>query len=466
MRYLIFLVFLVTVLSMQAQRDRKLYNTPDVINFEAVDSLSIMKEKKDENKQESKEVVKEKESKTSAKEVIPNDNEAIADTHIIRKEVYKVALILPFNAGAAWGSMNKGITMIRDSSAKKATIPRESKISIDFYNGVKMAIAEASKAKVKIEFYVYDDLKNEDQTKKLLADSTMAKMDVIIGPAHTQNAILVANFCKEHHIYNFSPLSPSIYIASSNPYHFKLNPSTEMLCKSMVDNLVKQYQYGSVLVLGRATEDDRHYAAIVYDYVQEWNKKLPKDRQLFCDTLISGNESNKKSLSSFYTGNHNIVICPSFNEGFISSSCGRVSSNSNVSFYGMPTWLDYDAVNYNGMNSARPYIPKISFADTSESDDKRITKSFRENHGFAIEENTLLGYDIMNFTIYALENFGLSLNKHIEEIYYEGTFTKFKFIPVKYIKGDTTLPYDLYENNQINFPQFNNFELDNASFKD
>ena len=438
---LIFLI-LFTTFSASAQRDRNLYKSPYVIKFETTDSIPSMKVKDKESENINTKTDKVKD----AIESIPTDNIPELDTQIIRKEVYRVALILPFNAGAGWGSMNKAISMIRDSSAKKGNIPRETKISIEFYNGIRIAIAEASRAKVKIEFYAYDDLKNEEQV-------------IIIGPAHTQNAILVADFCKKNKIYNFSPLSPSIYIATSNPYHFKLNPSIEMLCKSMVNHLVEKYEYGSVLVLGRATEDDRHYASIVYDYVQELNKTLPIDKQLFCDTLISGNASNKKSLSSMYTGNHNIVICPSFNEGFISSSCGRISSGSNVSFYGMPTWLDYDAVNYNGMNGARPFILKVSYADTSQAEDKAFVKNFRENHGFPAEDNTLLGYDIMKFTIYALENFGLSMKDHVEEMYYEGLFTKFKFQPVKYIKEDKELPFDLYENNQVNYPQFENFEL-------
>lgn len=459
MRNFIMILVVFVSFTSTAQRHRNLYNSNDVLKFESTDSVPAAKVQ--ENTTPVEIINTDKiDRKAHTKEVIPDDNEVEIDTHIIRKDIYKVALILPFNAGAAWGSMNKGIMMIRDSSAKKATIPKESKISIEFYSGVRMAIAELGKAKVQVEFYVYDDLKNIDQLKKLLADSMMIKMDVIIGPAHTQNATLVASFCKEHKIYNFSPLSPSIYIASSNPYHFKLNPSIEMLCKSMVDRLVADYQYGSVLVLGRNNDEDRHYASIIYDYVAELNKSKPEGKKLFCDTLINGNEANKKSLSSFYTGNHSIVICPSFNEGFISSSCGRVSSNEKVSFYGMPTWMDYDAVNYNTMNSSRPFIPKVSYADTSVVEEKLFLKNFREMHGYAAEENTLLGYDIMKFTIYALENFGLSIKDHVADIDYKGLFTHFRFVPVKYIKGDKTLPYDLYENNQVNFLQFNNFNLD------
>ena len=468
MKYLILLLALLSFSLCDAQRQRNLYSGEEVLRFDSnTDTSKVkMKESNESIQIENKEKVN---REVKATEVIPTDDVVSVkekDTAIIRKEVYNVALILPFNAGAGWGAMSKGITMIRDSSAKTASIPRETKISIDFYNGVRMAIADASNANVKIQFYVYDDLKNIDQTTKLLQDTNMAKMDVIIGPAHTQNAVMVANFCKEHHIYNFSPLSPSIYIANTNPYHFKLNPSTEMLCKAMVDKLVADYEYGSVLVLGRNTEDDRHYASIVYDYVQELNKNKADDKKLFCDTLIVGNASYSKSLSSMYTGNHSIVICPSFNEGYITATCAKVSSTDKVTFYGMPTWLDYDAVNYNTMNESKPYIPKVVYADTSDAEDKRIVKGFRENHGYAIEENTLLGYDIMQFTIYALEQFGLSLKDHVADIDYKGLFSNYKFVPVKYFKADNTLPYDMYENNQVHFLEFRDFDLQVPEIKD
>lgn len=369
-------------------------------------------------------------------------------------------MILPFSADAGWGSMAAGIKEMTENGVKKWTIPKETKISIDFYNGVKLAISKLSSSGVKINLHVYDDKKNEDVIREILKDSTLKKMDIIIGPAHTQNAKIVAEFCKDNEIYNFSPLSTSKFIAIANPYHFKLSPTLDMHLKAMVDRFVAQYKSGSILLLCRPVDDERAYASSVIDYVAYLNKSRPKNEQLFCDTLIAGNESNKKSISSFYTGTHTYVLIPSFNENFINTALDKSGGNSaTVDVFGFPSWTEYDNVNYNSMNGKEPCFTKISFADTSKAEVKIFDKNFKEAHGYHPEENSYLGYDVMMFTSYALEKFGISLKENFDKLDYQGIATKFHFVPVKYSKFETGADLDMYENNQLNFLKFQNFDL-------
>ena len=338
MKYLWIFCFLLLSFLTQAQRGRKLYKDDDVIIFKAdtVPPTPAVKSN-EEHIDVATPITKENtdiEKKHSTKKEIESDS-------IIRKDSYNVALILPFNTDIAWGSMTAGMKEMTENGIKKWSIPKETKISIDFYNGLKMAIANLKNTSVKINLQVYDDKKNEETTKQILTDSSLKKMDIIIGPAHTQNAKLVADFCKENHIYNFSPFSTSKYVAIANPYHFKLAPTLDMHLKAMVDYFVEKYKFGTIVVLCRPTEEERSYAAAVFDYVSLLNMSKPKNEQLICDTLVSGNENSKKPLSSFFTGNHTFVLVPSFNEGFINSSLDKVSGNSTtVDLFGFPSWAE------------------------------------------------------------------------------------------------------------------------------
>ena len=457
MKYIwIFSLVLLTFMA-QAQKGRKLYQEDDVIIFKA-DSVPPTPPKKtvDEQINVTTPIIKEntdiEKNHTAKKEIITDS--------IIRKESYNIGLILPFNNDIAWGSMAAGIKEMTENGVKKWSIPKETKISIDFYNGLKMAVANLKNSSVKINLQVYDDKKNEETTKQILADSSLKKMDVIIGPAHTQNAKLVADFCKENHIYNFSPFSTSKYVAVANPYHFKLAPTLDMHLKAMVDYFVEKYTFGTIIVLCRPTEEERSYAAAVYDYVSLLNLSKPKNEQLICDTLVNGTEDFKKPLSSFYTGNHTFVLAPSFNEGFINTAIDKVGgSAATVDFFGFPSWAEYDNVNYTALTNSAAKITKISFGDTSIAEVRTFNKNFKDTHGYNPEENVYLGYDVMMFTADVLTKFGLSIKENFQKIDYKGLATSFKFVPVKYSKGVNGTDLDLYENTQLNFLKFENYDL-------
>ena len=461
MRYFLLLCILAFSSFTFAQKGRKLYQQQDVIIF---DTDSAVKCNKSVETSEKKDVETPKSVETNIESRLDekknNEKNEKGEDTIRRKDVYNIALILPFSADAGWGSMAAGIKEMTENGIKKWNIPKETKISIDFYNGVRMAIANLNNAKVSTNLRVFDDKKNEDVTKEILKDSSMKTMDIIIGPAHTQNAKLVADFCKENHIYNFSPLSTSKYVTIANPYHFKLAPSLDMHLKAMVDYFVKKYNYGSILVMCRPTDEDRSFAATVYDYVAKLNLTKAKNEQLFCDTLVSGNESSKKAISTMYTGNHTFVLVPSFNEAFINSALDKVAGKSDkVDLFGFPSWTEYDNVNYASMNNDEPILTKVSFGDTANVDVKTFIKNFRDAHGYYPEENNYLGYDVMMFTADVLRKFGLSIKENYTKIDYQGIGTHFTFVPVKYSKFETGSDLDMYENNQLNFLKFQNFDL-------
>lgn len=161
-----------------------------------------------------------------------------------------------------------------------------------------------------------------------------------------------------------------------------------------------------------------------------------------------------------YTGNHNIILVPSFNEAFINLAMDKVSGNlDKVDLFGFPSWTEYDNVNCISMNHAEPILTKVSYGDTSNAEVKVFNKNFREAHGYNPEENSYLGYDVMMFTVDVLQRFGLNIKENFDKIDYQGLTTHFKFVPVKYSKFETGSDIDMYENNQLNFLRFQNFEL-------
>jgi hypothetical protein len=161
-----------------------------------------------------------------------------------------------------------------------------------------------------------------------------------------------------------------------------------------------------------------------------------------------------------YTGNHTFVLVPSFNEAFINSALDKVAGKSDkVDLFGFPSWTEYDNVNYASMNNDEPILTKVSFGDTSNVEVKTFIKNFHDAHGYYPEENNYLGYDVMMFTADVLRKFGLSIKENYTKIDYQGIGTHFTFVPVKYSKFETGSDLDMYENNQLNFLKFQNFDL-------
>lgn len=98
----------------------------------------------------------------------------------------------------------------------------------DFYVGSMIAINEVQSSGQAIEVFVYDVGKTNTTIERLLADSTMPKVDAIIGPAYSQQVKTMASYAHKDSTWLLVPFVSQLPEVEDNPYLLKFNPSFQL----------------------------------------------------------------------------------------------------------------------------------------------------------------------------------------------------------------------------------------------
>ena len=339
--------------------------------------------------------VKEIENSTSSS--VARTNEAIvqADSSIPNsKKLIKIAFLLPF---------------MLEQSKTEAVNER----FLDFYAGALMAIEEAKQKGISFEIHTYDTEKSEEKIKEVLTNSEIKNMDLIIGPAFSNQISYVADFAKENKINTLIPFSSKITDIETNAYLFQFNPGKDVELKFSAEVVTEDYKKSNII-----------FAEIEgissFDEGQIWSKSLQKEM------ISKGKSFSKLKLSNSEKGDfttvmkkldNNIVIFNTdkfaYINGFIPSL--RTAANEfDVILFEQYSWRNQDKI-----------IPKnIFISPFSTKYNNQKLNSFNKNYfthfGKSVSKASprfdLLGYDLSNYFITLLNRYG---SKFIEKI---GTF--------------------------------------------
>ena len=156
---------------------------------------------------------------TSTKNIVGNGNKQdndvnnLFDTSILTKtsdknKIIRIAFLLPF---------------MLDQEKKDAGIER----FVDFYQGALLAVLEAKQKGISFEIYSYDTEKSEEKLSEVLSNSELKTMDLIIGPAFSNQVSLISDYAKENRINTLIPFTAKVSDIETNPYLFQFNPGTE-----------------------------------------------------------------------------------------------------------------------------------------------------------------------------------------------------------------------------------------------
>lgn len=115
---------------------------------------------------------------------------------------------------------------------------------IDFYAGSVLAISEAKQKGISLEIFTFDTEKSEERIAEILSRPELKTVDLLIGPAFSNQVQLVADFAKEFKVKTLIPFTSKIADIDTNPYLFQFNPgadaelkfSTELLTSGSLKN--------------------------------------------------------------------------------------------------------------------------------------------------------------------------------------------------------------------------------------
>lgn len=262
---------------------------------------------------------------------------------------------------------------------------------LEFYEGLLVAVDEWKSKGFTPEIKVYDTQNDPKQVEQLLAAPDLKKSDLIIGPLYNSELKPVAAFAKQHHIYHFSPISPSNQVAEDNPYYVVVNPSVEAHCKAIYEFAKKQPHSKIIAVASNKPNE----IALSQRFMTFGNSPEGYSLPSVTSMLTADNIETKLSSTE-----HNIIVMTTFSELPVIewvNNLYALRKKYDITLFGMPNWLDMPNIDLN-------YLAALDFHYTTEfwvnengSEHQYFYNSFTQKYGNKPTKFAAKGYDLMRY---------------------------------------------------------------------
>ena len=338
-----------------------------------------------ENK-EDKEISNSKSTKAEAKNV-----EKSIQTKFSEKKKIKIAFLLP---------------LMLDQPKSDPGVER----FINYYEGSLIAINEAKQRGISFEIYTYDTEKSEERVVEILNNPELKSVDLIIGPAFSNQVPFVENFAKENKINTLIPFTSKVPDIDSNPYLFQFNPGQDSELDFFSDLILGKYKNMHIVFAEIQDISSLDEGKIRVDALQ---KKMNKEHRVFSkiELTVSDNADFSGCLKK---GEKNLVIFNTDKYSNVSPFINSLSSKS--SLFDIILYKQYNWRNQGDKTLQSIFIsPFISKFNTKSINDFNL----QFDQYFGKEESTdsprfdLLGYDLSNYFISLIQRNGSKFGNKI-----------------------------------------------------
>ncbi|MBL0308469.1 MAG: amino acid ABC transporter substrate-binding protein [Bacteroidetes bacterium] len=373
--------------------------------------------------------------------------------------VLRVSLILAFQTESTGEKLNDYLSAHDVYSANRIRLNEDAQISLDFYEGALQSLNEYS-GHYKIEWSVYDCWNDDSITELILQKPEMKMQDIIIGSVSTSTAKLVAAFCKENKILNIQPFTPSKSLTSDNPYHIKIAPTIDSHVDAMFNAILDSFAGANIIIYTPDIENSVSIADQFDSLFRTYNQTALKR---FKVTLLNaGNmmlNGKKTTAAEQLVSNHlNILILTSFEESFVNGSLRTLyeyRAKYPMIVYGMPTWLSGDILRLDYLNDFTTQITDVFALDTIRPRTKKFIENYQMNFSHEPSKYSVLGYDVLNFTLESMEEYGKEFPEMVYTQVYSGCGYKIELVKIK--NKDQQVNY--FENRHVNIFRVEDYRL-------
>jgi len=108
---------------------------------------------------------------------------------------------------------------------------------VEFYAGALAAIHQGKQEGISFDIYTFDTDKSDIKIMEILKDSLPWDVDLIVGPAYSNQISIVSDYARNNKIKTLIPFSSKIYDIESNPYIYQFNPGQEIELQKILEIL-------------------------------------------------------------------------------------------------------------------------------------------------------------------------------------------------------------------------------------
>lgn len=359
---------------------------------------------------------------------------------------FNVAVLLPFyledNARRIEidsSQSAKGNKLSRTISRPDDWIYPRSLGFVEMYEGILLAADTLRTLGINIQIHAFDIKNDTIELSRLLRSGKLDKMDLIIGPVHSQNLAMVASFADTLGIPVVSPvqLSNNSTLAS-NPMVF-MATSTVEVAQNAIASKVAEYRNSNIVLIH--SDSGSEYQDTTGKFrnriISELSSQMPLEEirlkdMVFYSRSVFGNDSINRLAHALSEQSVNVII--------IASEDPPVMSESLTNIHALARKYDLYVFGYPGMRHLDNLDHKICFdlglmvyspywIDYSRRNVKAFNSDFRAKFLTDPPEDSYAwqGYDILYYFISGLAMNGKEFLIHPEIHNPELLHTEFDF---------------------------------------
>lgn len=267
---------------------------------------------------------------------------------------------------------------------------------IDFYRGILLAVDKAKKQGISSLLYVYDTGASEERIDSLLKKEDLKNVDLIIGPAYTNQIQKVTDFAKLHQIYTVIPFSQKVKDIDTNPYIIQFNSPQQTQINITKNKLIAKIQNKPIVLayFDNNQDEGNSFANALLAECLVNNK--PHSRHFIT-------EQNADSICQLAINQNAVLLLASSNQERVKPILRIINRHrlgTNLELIGFDNW------GLSLLNESRPIYFSSLFNPNSIS-----SRKYKEEYEkyFGIANNAYpnfdqLGYDLMCNMIEMLKN--------------------------------------------------------------
>lgn len=348
--------------------------------------------------------------------VVPNYHHAVQDAGDHWTDgTLTMAVIMPFNLDASTPEQNK--VQMR---------------SVEFYQGVLMAVDDIQKTGRRVTVQAYD--LGTEPMSSILGNPQLLRADFIIAPMEEAEVRPVADWGEAHGTPVVSPFVFSIKMLEEYEHLFQVNTQKSMLYPQLTEEILKRFRSHTFVFVtdnnGKSKTDP--YPALLKDaldkkqiHYKELNYSNP-EQLMACDSILGIMDEDilfvpvtpqQESLRRMFSGLQHVKILRDARYQLALAEGQVVSSRPKMSVLGYPEWLLYthDFVDY--YYDLNVYMFSKVYVNPFDEDVKNFYSDFK--YWYAKEPMALipkygiLGYDIAKFFLKSLTRHGQHLEARL-----------------------------------------------------
>lgn len=323
----------------------------------------------------------------------------------VRKEVYEIALLIPFRL------TDSGVSDMEPNNIKFA----------QFYSGLKMAVESNPNTNVRIK--TYETNRRLNDIDKILEELNYSLPDLIIGPYETDALSKAAEFAKLHEIPLISPWKAANRVTIDNPYYLQIRPNVSAYYEAVVAHMTYNFDRSNIRIISNANGREKNMVAFIQNINQE-KSNLPlvqpiKEYQVNEDSLRS---SESMVFKRAFDNGANVFFLPQYNaaqdEEFMYECLRKLSAEkgtNEIFVYAMPMTLNSEKVDLNIIKNIHLRICEYKFADERNPEIISFKNRFFNQYGWLPTEDAYFGNDLMKFVLMGLDRYGKYFHYYLKD---------------------------------------------------